>query len=217
MDTKKMRACAALLPAPGGEVVCGCLDEIERLRSQKMIVLGNGKTVICNARVVEKDTDDEVLIIEATEARPVDAVCDEFVGKPIDTDDPRMILRIVVADHEAGQVLIRALQRVSGDALAAEEKSMCESCTAGRACPEFAVGRNLTADGTLVKCEGYQELELAALKSRSEGRVERVARALFEDEWPEGYNEHTWSELKSVDADRYRRAAVRVLVASDGR
>ena len=33
MDTKKMRACAPLLPAPGDEVVCECLDEIDRLRS----------------------------------------------------------------------------------------------------------------------------------------------------------------------------------------
>lgn len=34
MDTKKMRACAPLLPAPGDEVVTQCLDEIERLRSE---------------------------------------------------------------------------------------------------------------------------------------------------------------------------------------
>ena len=33
MDTKKMRACAPLLPEPGGQVVCECLDEIERLRT----------------------------------------------------------------------------------------------------------------------------------------------------------------------------------------
>ena len=33
MDTKKMRACSALLPDPGGEVVRECLDEIERLRT----------------------------------------------------------------------------------------------------------------------------------------------------------------------------------------
>ena len=32
MDTEKMRACSPLLPAPGGEVVRECLDEIERLR-----------------------------------------------------------------------------------------------------------------------------------------------------------------------------------------
>lgn len=31
MDTKRMRECAPLLPEPGGEVVCECLDEIERL------------------------------------------------------------------------------------------------------------------------------------------------------------------------------------------
>jgi hypothetical protein len=34
MDTKKMRACAPLLPAPGDSVVIECLDEIERLRLQ---------------------------------------------------------------------------------------------------------------------------------------------------------------------------------------
>ena len=34
MDTKKMRACAPLLPPPGNEVVCECLDEIERLRAE---------------------------------------------------------------------------------------------------------------------------------------------------------------------------------------
>ena len=32
MDTKKMRACAPLLPEPGDKVVCECLGEIERLR-----------------------------------------------------------------------------------------------------------------------------------------------------------------------------------------
>ena len=31
MDLKKMRACSPLLPPPGGDVVCECLDEIERL------------------------------------------------------------------------------------------------------------------------------------------------------------------------------------------
>lgn len=34
MDTKKMRACAPLLPPPGDSVVIECLDEIERLRLQ---------------------------------------------------------------------------------------------------------------------------------------------------------------------------------------
>ncbi len=33
MDTKKMRASSPLLPAPGEEVVCECLDEIERLQA----------------------------------------------------------------------------------------------------------------------------------------------------------------------------------------
>lgn len=33
MDINKMRACSPLLPPPGGDVVCECLDEIERLRS----------------------------------------------------------------------------------------------------------------------------------------------------------------------------------------
>ena len=33
MDTKRMRACAPLLPPPGDEVVVQCLDEIERLRA----------------------------------------------------------------------------------------------------------------------------------------------------------------------------------------
>lgn len=33
MDTKKMRACAPLLPPPGAEVVVQCLDEIDRLRA----------------------------------------------------------------------------------------------------------------------------------------------------------------------------------------
>jgi hypothetical protein len=33
MDTKKMRACAPLLPPPGDEVVVQCLNEIERLRA----------------------------------------------------------------------------------------------------------------------------------------------------------------------------------------
>jgi len=32
MDTKKMRVCAPLLPAPGDKVVIECLDEIERLK-----------------------------------------------------------------------------------------------------------------------------------------------------------------------------------------
>ena len=34
MDTKKMRACAPLLPPPGDQVVIECLDEIERLRGE---------------------------------------------------------------------------------------------------------------------------------------------------------------------------------------
>ena len=34
MDTKRMRVCAPLLPAPGDEVVAQCLGEIERLREQ---------------------------------------------------------------------------------------------------------------------------------------------------------------------------------------
>jgi len=34
LDTKKMRACAPLLPPPGDEVVCECLDEIERLEAE---------------------------------------------------------------------------------------------------------------------------------------------------------------------------------------
>jgi len=33
MDLKRMRACAPLLPSPGGDIVCECLDEIERLRA----------------------------------------------------------------------------------------------------------------------------------------------------------------------------------------
>lgn len=33
LDIKRMRACSPLLPDPGGEVVCQCLDEIERLRA----------------------------------------------------------------------------------------------------------------------------------------------------------------------------------------
>ena len=34
LDTKRMRACSPLLPAPGGEVVRECLDEIESLQSE---------------------------------------------------------------------------------------------------------------------------------------------------------------------------------------
>ncbi len=34
MDTKKMLACAQLLPEPGDKVVVECLDEIERLRAE---------------------------------------------------------------------------------------------------------------------------------------------------------------------------------------
>lgn len=90
------------------------VHEIMRLRAQKMIVLGNGKTVICNAHEAGKNVEDEVLILEADEARPIDTPCDDYVGAAIDTDAKNLILRIVVRDHEAGQVLIRALQRVSG-------------------------------------------------------------------------------------------------------
>jgi hypothetical protein len=32
-DAEKMRACAALLPEPGNEVLLECLDEIDRLRA----------------------------------------------------------------------------------------------------------------------------------------------------------------------------------------
>jgi len=33
MDIAKMRASSQLLPPPGGDVVCECLDEIDRLRN----------------------------------------------------------------------------------------------------------------------------------------------------------------------------------------
>lgn len=33
LDTKRMRACAPLLPAPGDRVIVECLDEIEQLQS----------------------------------------------------------------------------------------------------------------------------------------------------------------------------------------
>lgn len=31
LEIARMRACSPLLPEPGGEVVCQCLDEVERL------------------------------------------------------------------------------------------------------------------------------------------------------------------------------------------
>lgn len=34
VDTNKIRTCSYLLPDPGGEVVRGLLDEIERLRAE---------------------------------------------------------------------------------------------------------------------------------------------------------------------------------------
>jgi hypothetical protein len=40
MDQKeidKQRRCSHLLPAPGGEVVCGLLDEIEKLQTEKSV------------------------------------------------------------------------------------------------------------------------------------------------------------------------------------
>ena len=53
MDTKKMRACAPLLPEPGNEVVCECLDEIEKLRREAEIAgLERNHAKACYERTV---------------------------------------------------------------------------------------------------------------------------------------------------------------------
>lgn len=52
MDTKKMRACAVLLPAPGNEVVIECLDEIERLR-HALELIRDGQKEAKNTNIVD--------------------------------------------------------------------------------------------------------------------------------------------------------------------
>ena len=52
MDTKKMRGCAPLLPAPGGEVVVECLDEIERLR-HALELIRDGQKEAKNTNIVD--------------------------------------------------------------------------------------------------------------------------------------------------------------------
>lgn len=44
LDTKKMRCCAPLLPPPGEEVVCQCIDEIERLREALLEIASGDRT-----------------------------------------------------------------------------------------------------------------------------------------------------------------------------
>ncbi len=44
MDTKKMRACAPLLPPPGDEVVVECLTEIEHLREALSEIASGDRT-----------------------------------------------------------------------------------------------------------------------------------------------------------------------------
>uniref|UniRef100_A0A6M3LVD6 Uncharacterized protein n=1 Tax=viral metagenome TaxID=1070528 RepID=A0A6M3LVD6_9ZZZZ len=44
MDTKKMRACAPLLPPPGDEVVVDCLNEIDRLRGALVEIASGDRT-----------------------------------------------------------------------------------------------------------------------------------------------------------------------------
>lgn len=48
MDTKRMRACSPLLPPPGEEVVCECLDEIDRLNDAMRMA----------ASILERDGDE---------------------------------------------------------------------------------------------------------------------------------------------------------------
>jgi len=44
VDIKKMRVCAPLLPPPGDEVVCECLNEIERLREALTEIASGDRT-----------------------------------------------------------------------------------------------------------------------------------------------------------------------------
>jgi len=44
VDKKKMRVCAPLLPPPGDEVVCECLNEIERLREALTEIASGDRT-----------------------------------------------------------------------------------------------------------------------------------------------------------------------------
>lgn len=52
MDTKKMGACAVLLPAPGNEVVIECLVEIERLR-HALEMIRDGQKEAKNTNIVD--------------------------------------------------------------------------------------------------------------------------------------------------------------------
>ena len=78
MDTKKMRACAPLLPEPGDTVVCECLDEIDRLRDAANVALGHltggmdGDWRDCNPVELLRSvlTHNAVLSSAATEVKP---------------------------------------------------------------------------------------------------------------------------------------------------
>ena len=52
MDTKKMRVCAPLLPAPGDKIVIECLDEIERLK-HALELIRDGQKEAKNTNIVD--------------------------------------------------------------------------------------------------------------------------------------------------------------------
>jgi hypothetical protein len=53
MDTKKMRVCAPLLPAPGNTVVIECLDEIDKLRHALELIRDGQKDGAKNTNIVD--------------------------------------------------------------------------------------------------------------------------------------------------------------------
>ena len=119
--TQRAEKAEALLAANEGsaknvidDALCSSRDawkeRAETLQKQKMVVLGNGEYIICTAHEVGHSRENEVLILTADGPHPIDAVCNDFEGASISNDDPRLILRIVIAHPDAAGVLVRAVE-----------------------------------------------------------------------------------------------------------
>jgi hypothetical protein len=90
MDTKKMRACAPLLPAPGDSVVIECLDEIERLRLQydpRVLATRFHETYerLAPSFGYETRLDTKIFDLESKNGRLMIAVCAELMILPPNT------------------------------------------------------------------------------------------------------------------------------------
>lgn len=94
---------------------------VERAASNKIIVLGRGEVSVGGAHEEGSSVTNEVVFMRLDNPRPLDTDCMDIVTGPVTTDDPRLLMRIVIEDVEGARVVIRAFERVIASILAAAD------------------------------------------------------------------------------------------------